>query len=135
MSRSSHDGYDDSLPKKKKRKNLFDLLYSREGKEITEDDRKAPRNFSFFFKLAGRNLSRIFYINIIFLIANFPLIIMLLFPAKIFHLHALSPTSPIFLPTALMSSVRLLRRFLLCGDFSEIPQLSIFRPLSHGQRL
>ena len=98
MSRSSHDGYDDSVPQKKKRKNLFDLLYSREGKEITEDDRKAPRNFKFFFKLAGRNLTRIFYINITFLLANFPLIIMMLFPAKIFHLHAISPTSPIFLP-------------------------------------
>ncbi len=98
MSRSSHDGYDDSLPKKKKRKNLFDLLYSREGKEITEDDRKAPRNFPFFFKLAWRNLTRIFYINITFLLANFPLIIIMLFPAKIFHLHAISPTSPIFLP-------------------------------------
>lgn len=98
MSRSSHDGYEDSVPQKKKRKNLFDLLYSREGKEITEDDRKAPRNFTFFFKLAWRNLSRIFCVNITFLLANFPLIIMLLFPAKIFHLHAISPTSPIFLP-------------------------------------
>jgi len=98
MSRSSHDGYEESAPQKKKRKNLFDIFYSRDGKEITEDDRNAPRNFIFFFKLAGRNLSRIFYINITFLIANFPLLIMLLFPAKLFHLHALSPTSPIFLP-------------------------------------
>ena len=98
MSRSSHDGYEDSSTQKKKRKNLFDLLYSRDGKEITEDDRNAPRNFAFFFKLTGRNLSRLFYINILFLIANFPLIILLLYPAKVFHLHAVSPSSPMFLP-------------------------------------
>ncbi|MBP3332538.1 MAG: DUF624 domain-containing protein [Clostridia bacterium] len=98
MSRSSHDNYSDEMPKKKKRKNLFDLLYSRDGKEITEDDRNAPRNFTFFFKLTGRNLTRLFYVNVLFIIANFPLIIMMLFPAKIFHLHAVSPSSPMFLP-------------------------------------
>ncbi len=98
MSRSSHDDYSEDMPQKKKRKNLFDLLYSRDGKEITEDDRRAPRNFTFFFKLTGRNLSRLFYINILFLIANFPLILLLLYPAKVFHLHAISPSSPMFLP-------------------------------------
>ncbi len=99
MSASSHDEIDDLAPPKKKRKNLFDLLYNMNGgKEITDDDRKAPRNFKFFFKLTWQNISRLFYVNILFLLANFPIIIIALFPAKILHTGALSPSSPLFLP-------------------------------------
>ena len=68
------------------------------GKEITEDDRKAPRNFPFFFKLTWHNLTRIFYANILFILANFPIIIIALFPARVFHIGALSPSSPLFMP-------------------------------------
>ena len=94
---STHD--EEVVPPKKKRKNLFDLLYNmNSGKEITEDDRKAPRNFTFFFKLLWRNLGRIFYSNLLFIGANFPLIIIALFPAKVFHTAATSPSSPLFLP-------------------------------------
>ncbi len=99
MSASSHDASDDFEPKKKKRKNLFDILYNMNGnKEITEDDRLAPRNFAFFFKLAWRNFTRLFYANILFLVANFPIIIIALFLAKIFHTGAATPSSPLFLP-------------------------------------
>ncbi len=99
MSASSHDDIEDLEPQKKKRKNLFDALYNMNGgKEITEDDRNAPRNFKFFFKLTWRNLTRLFYANILFLLANFPIIIIALFPAKILHTGATSPSSPLFLP-------------------------------------
>lgn len=97
---STHDE-DVGAPAKKKRKNLFDLLYNMgSGKEITEDDRKAPRNFTFFFMLLWRNLGRIFYSNLLFIGANFPLIIIALFPARVFHTAASSPSSPLFLPMA-----------------------------------
>ncbi len=98
MSRASHDDIDEAPSEKKKRKNLFDLFYSREGKEVTEDDRKAPRNFSFFFKLAWHNLSRLFYVNLLFIICNFPIFIMALYPANILHTQVFSPSSPMFLP-------------------------------------
>ena len=99
MSASSHDSSDDFEPKKKKRKNLFDILYNmNSNNEITEDDRLAPRNFAFFFKLAWRNFTRLFYANILFLLANFPIIIIALFLAKIFHTGAATPSSPLFLP-------------------------------------
>jgi len=100
MSASSHDE-DTALPQKKKRRNLFDLLYNMGNtKEITEDDRKAPRNFAFFFKLTGRNLGRIFYANLLFLLANFPIILIALFFAKTFHSPGVTPPSPLFLPLA-----------------------------------
>lgn len=99
MSASSHEDSEEIEVKKKKRKNLFDILYNmNSGKEITEDDRKAPRNFTFFFKLAWRNFTRLFYANILFLLANFPIILIALFPARVFHTQALSPSSPLALP-------------------------------------
>ncbi len=99
MSASSHNDTDDLAPKKKKRKNLFDILYNMgSNKEITDDDRISPRNFTFFFKLTWRNFTRLFYANILFIFANFPIIIIALFLAKIFHIGAATPSSPLFLP-------------------------------------
>ena len=99
MSASSHDDTEDIEVNKKKRRNLFDIFYNMNGgKEITDDDRKAPRNFLFFFKLTSRNLLRLFYANILFLLANFPIILIALFPARVFHTPVFSPSSPLALP-------------------------------------
>ncbi len=85
-------------PKKKKKFNLFDAFYTRDAKEDDYDDRDAPRNFVFFFKLAGRNMRRFLSLNLLLVFANFPIFLLLLAFSQNLHNTALAPASAIAAP-------------------------------------
>lgn len=85
-------------PKKKKKKfNLFDTFYN---KERTTDNEGGwhERTFAYFFPLLGQNITRLLYINLFFIIGNFPIFIIMLALSQNLHLHATSPTNPLYAP-------------------------------------
>ena len=86
----------EETPKKQKKKfNIFDILY---GKERTEDDpgdQDAERNFNFFFKLTKRNLRRLLSLNLMMVIANFPIFIIMRAFSQNLHKTAMIPASPL----------------------------------------
>ena len=75
------EGEESSAPQKKKKFNIFDWYYSRETKNGINDDGFNPLdkpNFKSFFKLLWRKLGKLTSCNLIFLLANFPLIFLVL---------------------------------------------------------
>jgi uncharacterized membrane protein YesL len=83
-------------PKKQRKKfNFFDLMYGKERVEDDPGDQDAPRDFKFFFKLTGRNMRRLFSLNLIMAIANFPVFIIMLALSQNLHKTAMIPASPL----------------------------------------
>lgn len=83
---------------KKNRLNLYDWFYKRDNKPDADDDRDAPRNFLFFFKLLKRNFSRIFTLNIYFALGGIGIWLLLLLLSGIVGPHSSAPTSDLFAP-------------------------------------
>ena len=83
-------------PKKQRKKfNIFDLMYGKERVEDDPGDQDAPRDFKFFFKLTGRNMRRLFTLNLMMVIANFPIFIIMLALSNNLHKTAMIPASPL----------------------------------------
>ena len=86
----------EETPKKQKKKfNIFDILYGKERVEDDPGDQDAERNFKFFFKLTGRNMRRLFSLNLMMVFANFPIFIIMLAFSQNLHKTALIPASPL----------------------------------------
>ncbi len=86
----------EETPKKQRKKfNIFDVLYGKEQVEDDPGDQDAERNFSFFFKLTKRNLRRLFSLNLMMVIANFPVFIIMLACSQNLHKTAMIPASPL----------------------------------------
>lgn len=83
---------------KKNRLNLYDWFYKRDNKEEADDDRDAPRNFLFFFKLLKRNFSRIFTLNIYFALGGIGIWLLLLLLSGMVGPHSTAPSSDLFAP-------------------------------------
>ncbi|MGM9647918.1 MAG: hypothetical protein ACI3YH_07300 [Eubacteriales bacterium] len=92
------DDLEEKPVKKKKKFNIFDFLYGKDKVEDDPGDRDAPRNFSFFFKLAGRNVRRLFSLNLLLVFANFPIFLILLAFSQNLHDTALAPASALAAP-------------------------------------
>lgn len=84
----------------KSRFNLYDWIYRRDHKPDADDDRDAPRNFSFFFKLLSRNFSRIFSLNLYFVFGNVALWLLLFLLSGVLGPHTTAPTSDLYAPLA-----------------------------------
>ena len=82
----------------KSRLNLYDWFYKRDNKAEADDDRDAPRNFMFFFKLLRRNFSRIFTLNIYFALGGIGIWLLLLLLSGMIGPHSEAPTSDLFAP-------------------------------------
>lgn len=83
---------------KKSRFNLYDWLYKRDHKEVADDDQDAPRNFTFFFKLLGRNFGRMLSINLYFVFGNIALFLLLLILSGTIGPHSSAPASDLYAP-------------------------------------
>ena len=55
-----------------KRKRFPSFLYNIDGKGVPKDVDES-RNFKFFFKLLGRNLSRLMSVNMLIVFSNLPI--------------------------------------------------------------
>ncbi len=84
-------------PTRKSRATLYDLFHKDPfaGKGIAKGE-EIPLNFANFFKLSWRNISRIVSVNFCFLIANFPLIFLMLAFSGIFNDTVSSPASSLY---------------------------------------
>lgn len=84
-------------PNHKSKATLYDLFHKDPfaGKGVAKGD-ELPRNFSNFFKLSWRHFSHIFSVNITFLLANFPLIFLMLAFSGMFSEAVSSPASSIY---------------------------------------
>ncbi|MBQ8287300.1 MAG: DUF624 domain-containing protein [Clostridia bacterium] len=92
------DDLEEKPVKKKKKFNIFDILYGKDKVEDDPGDRDAPRNFAFFFKLTGRNMRRLFSLNLLLVFANFPIFLVLLATSQNLHDTALAPASALAAP-------------------------------------
>ncbi len=82
----------------KKKFNLFTLFMdpNRNGKGVDKSELNAPRNLRYFFKLYGRNLTRLLYINLLFLLGNFPIFFGLFALSGNLSHHTFVPVSRFF---------------------------------------
>lgn len=71
------DDIEEEQPKKKKKFNLFDFMYAKRANTDAPSDKHLPRNFKFFFTLLKRNVTNLLYINLMTVIANFPIFLIL----------------------------------------------------------
>ncbi len=85
-------------PKKKKKFNLFDMWYSKRNEPTGDDEVFHPRTLKYFFPFCWNNFSRLFYLNLLFILGNFPIFIILLAMSQNLHLHATCPVNPLFAP-------------------------------------
>ncbi len=78
---------------KKKKFNIFDWYYAREGKGVDEDGFVAvdKPNFKNFFKLLWRKLGKLMSSNLFFLIANFPITFMLIAMSGLLTTQSIAP--------------------------------------------
>ncbi len=102
---SKYDGYrprlddlEEKTTKKKKKFNIFDLMYNKKSNEDAIADKNVERNFKFFFTLFKRNATNIFYINLITVLSNFPIFLLLLAFSENLHLKAMAPADALFAP-------------------------------------
>ena len=91
------DELEEEPKKKKKKHNIFDLFYNRERKNDNEGGWH-ERTFAYFFPLLWQNITRLLYINLMFVIGNFPLFIIMLALSQNLHLHATLPANPLYAP-------------------------------------
>ena len=80
-------------PKKKKRFNIFDWYYAREGKGVDADGFVALDKPSFknFFKLLWRKLGKIMTCNLIFVFFNFPIIFLIIAMSGVLTSQSVAP--------------------------------------------
>lgn len=78
---------------KKKKFNVFDWYYSREGKGVDGDGFVAidKPNFKNFFKLLWRKLGKLMTSNLFFLVANFPITFMLIAMSGLLTSQSVAP--------------------------------------------
>ncbi len=83
---------------KKRKWSLYNLFNpDKDGKGVEKDeDVDRPRNLRFYFTLLRRNFGRMFSLNLLFVIGNFPIIFIFLALAGFFSEHATSPQSVLF---------------------------------------
>ncbi len=81
--------------RKRKKFRLFN--YSLGGKGVPKDINE-PRNFKFFFKLLGRNLSRLMSVNMLIVFSNFPIFFILFALSGNLNTTSYSPVSSLFGP-------------------------------------
>ena len=84
--------------KKKKKFNLFDAMTGNRTwkKGAGRKDMDSPRNLKFFFKLLGMEFSRIFHVNLAFIIGNFPIVFILIGFAGFFNDTAMAARSSLY---------------------------------------
>lgn len=104
MKKQDHVDFDalenESEPKKKKRFNLFDFIYSRSEKHREEIiyDPNHKRDFLYFFRMFFDHLRDLFILNLMTIIGNFPIFLFLLYFSTNLHTHASAPADAIFAP-------------------------------------
>ncbi len=96
--RPNFDDLEEKPTKKRKKFNIFDVLYSREKQEDDPGDRDAERNLKFFFKLMSRNTRRFFSLNLLLVFCNFPIFFLMLAFSQNLHKIALAPANAIAAP-------------------------------------
>ncbi len=80
---------------KKKKKGLFARYFEGTGKGVKKEP-FAERNFKNFFKIYGRNLSRMFSVNLYYIIGNFPFFLFLLTLSGNVTDQSFAPTSSLY---------------------------------------
>ena len=86
------EGSDSSTPKKKKF-NIFDWYYKREGKGIEDDgfDPLKEPTFKNFFKLLWRKLGKLMTCNILFILVNFPIAFLVIAMSGVLTSQSVAP--------------------------------------------
>jgi len=82
----------------KKKFNLFSLFYdpNKDGRGVDKSEINAPRNLKLFFKMYGRNITRLLYINLMIILGNFPLLFGLFALSGNVSHHSFAPVSRFF---------------------------------------
>lgn len=90
------NGENNNGEKKKKRFNLYDVMYGRGGKGVRKKDVIKNYNFKNFFKLFGRRFRQIVTVNLLYICGNFPIFFFLLAISGNLSRQAVLPTSEIY---------------------------------------
>lgn len=82
--------------KKKRRFNIYNLMYGRDGRGVRKKDVIKNYNFRNFFKLFGRKFRYIVNTNLIYIVGNFPIFFFLFAISGNFSRHAVLPMSEMY---------------------------------------
>jgi len=86
------------MAEKKKKKfefNLYEFFNKGNGKGVSKEERKHPRNLKYFFRMLRNNLTNLLYINFYLVFGNFP--IFFIFLALGYTIEQIpAPSSPVF---------------------------------------
>ena len=85
-------------PKKKKKFNIFDIFYSQRERREDLQAEWHERTFAYFFPLAWRNITRLLYLNLLFVFGNFPIFLIMLALSRNLHMHATVPANALYAP-------------------------------------
>ena len=136
MKRNDKPDFDslESKPKKKKF-NIFNMLYERERKK-QEDlvyDPNHKRDFLFFFRMTFDHLSNLFYLNLMTVIGNFPILLIMLVFSENLHLRMSAPSDPLFAPIygAMRFSAVTPANAALFGLYGSSARVSIWTPAAY----
>ncbi len=82
--------------KKKKRFDLFSLMYNRNGKGVKKSDVITKYNLKNYFKLFGRRFKNIVTVNFFYIAGNFPIIFLIFALSGNFSDKTVTPTSELY---------------------------------------
>lgn len=136
MAKNDRIRFDDfeEEPKKKKKFNLFDFIYSRRNDLPDDDGQWHERNFKYFFPFCWHNLNRIFIVNLLFVFGNFSIFIIMLALSQNLHIHATSPIAPEFAPIygAMRLGAFTPASTALYGVYGVATNVALWTPLAAG---
>lgn len=90
------NGENNNGEKKKRRFNLYNWMYGRDGRGVRKKDVIKNYNFKNFFKLFGRKFRYIVNTNLLYIVGNFPVFFFLFAISGNFSRQAVLPTSEIY---------------------------------------
>lgn len=118
----------------KKKKGIFARFFdlSRDGKGVKKEPFE-ERNFKNFFKIYGRNLGRMFSVNLYYILGNFPLFFLLLVLSGNVNRISFSPTSslfPVLTGAVTAAGGHTPATLALAGVHGVLQQMQVMTPLS-----
>lgn len=130
------DSLEEKPPSKKKKFNLFDLMYSRSEKrrKNIEYDPNHKRNFPYFFRMLMDHLTNLFYVNLLFVFGNFPIFLILLAVSTNLHTRVLAPADALFAPIygAMQHGAVTPSSASLFGLYGASSTVSLWTPLAYA---
>lgn len=129
------DSLEEQKPSKKKKFNLFDMLYTRSEKrrKNIDYDPNHKRDFPYFFRMLMDHLTNLFYVNLLYVFGNFPIFLILLAVSTNLHTRVQAPADALFAPIygAMQNGAVTPSTASMYGLYGASSTVSLWTPLAY----